>query len=142
MRISRDAPIFFHASVLVAGAHSPQGGSALLLEACQAGGFRAQTTFLVLLESLHALRRFPEQSLRCFDRLLLEINWELLSVPSGETLEWYHHYIDRKGVHVLTAAVEGAGLHIFILCRGDFIRQHCPQHEDYPRLPPPRTQPR
>ena len=160
MRITRHTPLFFDASVLVAGAHSPEGGSALLLEACKAGGFRAQTTFLIFLEALHALSGFPQESLRRFHRLLLEVNWELLSVPSGQTLEEYRRYIDPKDVHVLAAAVEGGaeylltldrrhilaaadavkqtGVPIAILRPGDFIRRHYSQHEDYPRLPPAR----
>jgi predicted nucleic acid-binding protein len=144
----------------VAGAHSPGGGSALLLEACKAGGFRAQTTFLILLEALHALSGFPQESLRRFNRLLLEINWELLAVPSGDTLEEYSHHINPKDAHVLAAAVEGgaqflltldrrhilaardaiekASLSIIILSPGDFIRQYYPHHDDYPLLPPTR----
>lgn len=161
MRITCDTPLFFDASVLVAAAHSPEGGSALLLEACRAGGFRAQTTFLILLEALHALRGFPQQSLRRFYHLLMELNWELLVVPAGQALETYRRYIDPKDVHVLAAAVEGdaqflltldrrhilavahtvekANLPIMILRPGDFIRQYYPQHEEYP-LPPEAEQ--
>ncbi|MBC7264782.1 MAG: PIN domain-containing protein [Chloroflexi bacterium] len=160
MRIGRHTRLFFDASVLVAAAHSPQGGSALLLAACKAGGFRAQTTFVILLEALHALRRFPEESLRRFYRLLVEVNWGLLPIPPKETLEKYCRYISPKDVHVVAAAVEGeaeflltldrqhilaasekvgqAGLPIIILRPGDFIRQYYPQHEDYPHLPPSR----
>ena len=162
MGINRHTTLFFDASVLVAGAHSPDGGSGLLLAACKAGGFRAQTTFLILLEALHALSGFPRGSLRRFNRLLIEVNWELLTVPSGKTLQEYSRYIDPKDVHVLAAAVEGeaqflltldrrhilaaseaikrANLPIAILRPGDFIRQYYPRHEDYPLLPPAREQ--
>ena len=156
MRISRRTSLFFDASVLVAGAHSPRGGSALLLEACRAGGFRAQATFAIILEALHALRGFPQESRRGFYQLLIEINWELLAVPPMENLEEYRRYIDPKDVHVLAATVEGgasflltldrrhilaaseaverAGLQIIILRPGDFIRQYYPQQEEYPDL--------
>ncbi len=163
MRITCHTPLFFDASVLVAAAHSSEGGSALLLEACRAGGFRAQTTFVILFEALHALRGFPQESLRRFYRLLMEVNWELLAVPPRETLDQYRRCIDAKDVHVLAAAVEGeaeflltldrrhilaaaervrkANMPIVILRPGDFIRQYYTQHEDYPLLPPPRGQP-
>jgi predicted nucleic acid-binding protein len=161
MRITCHTSLFFDASVLVAGTHSPEGGSALLLEACKASGFRAQTTFLILLEALHALRGFPQESFSRFYHLLMEINWELLPVPSEEKLRKYCQYINPKDVHVLAAAVEGkaeflitldrrhilaaseavkeAGLPIIILRPGDFIRQYYPKHEDYPSLPPMRV---
>jgi len=95
--------------------------------------------------------------------LLIEVNWELLAVPPAKILEEYRQYIDPKDVHVLAAAVEAgadflltldrrhilaaseavekANLSITILRPGDFIRQYYPEHEDYPRLPPPRGQP-
>ena len=162
MRITCRTPLFFDASVLVAGAHSPEGGSALLLNACRADGFRAQTTFVILLEALHALREFPQESLRRFYQLLIEINWELLAVPAKEALHEYRGYIDPKDVHVLAAAVEGgaeflltldrrhilaasetlevANLPIIILRPGDFIHQYYPQHEAYPHLPASRDE--
>ena len=161
MKVTRQTCLFFDASVLVAAAYSPQGGSALLLEACKAGGFRAQTTFVIFLEALHALRKSSLDSSQRFYQLLVEVNWELLAVPPRETLERYHQYIDPKDDHVLAAAVEGgaeflltldrrhilaaslkvkqAGLPIIILRPGDFIRQYYPQHEEYPRLPPTRS---
>ena len=162
MRITRHTLLFFDASVLVAGAYSLEGGSALLLEACQAGGFRAQTTSAVLLEAFHALKGFPQESLTRFYHFLVGINWELLPVPPEETLEKYRQYVSAKDVHVLAAAVEGkaeflltldrrhilaaseiikeAGLPITVLRPGDFIHQYYPRHEDYPLLPSTRSQ--
>ncbi len=49
MKITRDTTLFFDASVLVAGAHSEDGGSTLLLDACKLAGFTAQVTSLVVL---------------------------------------------------------------------------------------------
>jgi hypothetical protein len=54
VKISRRTTSFFDASVLVAGAHTKSGGSALLLEACKLGGFSAQITFPVILEEANS----------------------------------------------------------------------------------------
>ena len=162
MNITRETSLFFDASVLVAGAHSPQGGSALLLAACARGGFRAQMSPAVLLETLHALEEFPQKSRTTFERLLREIDWDFLPVPSEEVLTRYERYIDTKDVHVLAAAVEEeadflltldrrhilaavdkvreGGLDINILRPGDFIREYYPQHENYTHLPRPRDE--
>ena len=157
--IGRHTTLFFDASVLVAGAHSENGGSALLLETCKIGGFTAQTTSLVVLEALHALERgFPERSQDRFRRYVAEIDWRLLPVPREEELQKYASYVDPKDLHVLAAAVEGgseflltldrrhilaaapmverAQLPIRILKPGDFIQHYYPLHAEYPSLPP------
>ena len=105
--INRHTTLFFDASVLVAGVHSERGGSALLLEACRLGGFTAQSSFLVMLEALHTLKRnFPERSQTRFTAYLAAIDWELLPVPSERELEKYASLIDAKDLHVLAAAVK------------------------------------
>ena len=161
MKITRCTTLFFDASVLVAGAHSPEGGSALLLEACKMRGFTPQTTFLILLEALHALERdFPQRSLARFYTCLAEISWEILPVPPAEKLQEYTSIIDPQDAHVLAAAVAGgseflltldrrhilaaaetveeADLPICILRPGDFIKQYYPLHEECSSLPPRR----
>jgi len=160
MNIGRSTTLFFDASVLVAGSHSSSGGSALLLSACRAHGFRAQVTSAVLLEAMHALEDFPAQSRGTFRRWLAEIAWELLPVPPAEVLHRYERYIAAKDAHVLAAAVEGAsqfllsldrqhllaaapavremGLSLIILTPGEFIREYYPQHAEYTQLPPER----
>jgi predicted nucleic acid-binding protein len=158
VRITSHTTIFFDASVLVAGAHSAQGGSGLLLEACRLRGFVAQATFLVVLEAFHALERnFPPASMARFRTHLAEIEWDILPVPPEEILLKYADFIDAKDLHVLAAAivggsdflltldrrhilaaapaVEDAHIPIRILTPGDFIRQVYPLHEDYPSLP-------
>ena len=161
MKITRDTTLFFDASVLVAGAYSPRGGSALLLDACVFGGCTAQSTLLVLLEALHTLERgVPPRSLNRFRRYLAEIDWEIVPVPKEEALQKYELLIDPKDLHVLAAAVEGGSeflltldrrhilaaaeavregnLPIHILRPGDFIRQCHSLHEECPSLPDPR----
>ena len=160
MAINRDTSLFFDASVLVAGSHSPGDGSALILAACQAGGFRAYTTSAVLLESQRTLEDFPKPSSDRFHQLLDQISWKLLPVPPEAVIGRYAQYVDPKDAHVLAAAVEGradflltldrrhilaaadgvkqAGFPIVILRPGDFIQQYYPQHESYTDLPAPR----
>ena len=87
MKITRSTALFFDASVLVAGSHSPEGGSALLLDACRLGAFTAHVTSLVILEALHALERdFPKRSQAHFHEYLVAVNWKLLSVPPEQKL--------------------------------------------------------
>jgi predicted nucleic acid-binding protein len=159
--IDRHTTLFFDASVLVAGAHSRTGGSALLLEACKLGGFAAQCSYLVILEAFHTLKRgFPERSKSRFRQYLAAIDWELLPVSSEEEMLKYASPIDAKDVHVLAAAIEGksqylltldrrhilaaadpvqaADVPIHILRPGDFIQQFYPLHEEYASLPPAR----
>ena len=161
MKITRDTTLFFDASVLVAGAHSADGGSSLLLDACKLAGFTAQVTSLVVLEASHVVERdLPRRSVARFYNYLAEVEWEVLPVPPEETLQEYAPMIDRKDLHVLAAAVEGkseflltldrkhilaaadavekADLPIRILTPGDFIRQYYPLHQVYASLPPRR----
>jgi hypothetical protein len=88
---NRRTMLFFDASVLVAGAHSASGGSALLLEACKLGGFTAQTTFLIVLEAYHTLNRgFPRRSMERFRGYLNGIDWHMLPVSHEEALQQYY----------------------------------------------------
>lgn len=158
MPINRQTTLFFDASVLVAAAYSPTGGSALLLRACRVGGFRAQLSFAILWESIKALSGASQEVSRRLWYWLGEIAWEFLPVPAAETLEQYRQYIASDDVHVLAAAVEGgsqylltldrrhilaaadaakaAGFAVSIMRPGDFIQQLYPTHEEYPSLPP------
>ena len=161
MVINRRTTLFFDASVLVAGAHSVSGGSALLLDACKLGGFTAQITFLIILEAYHTLDSgFPRRSIDRFRGYLNGIHWEVLPVPQEEDLQRYTPLIHAKDVHVLAAAaeagceflltldrrhilaaaeaVQGAGLPIRILTPGDFIQRIYPLHEEYSSLPSSR----
>jgi len=118
MKISCQTTLFFDASALVAGSHSREGGSALLLEACQRGGFAAQSSFLVILEALHAVREnLPRQSLNRLRDYLAGIDWRILPVPREEDLQKYSSFVQAKDVHVLAAAVEGGSEFLLTLDR-------------------------
>ena len=161
MKITRRTTLFFDAWVVVAGAHSPGSGSALLLEACRLGGFIARTTFLIALEALHILEsEFPQRSLSRFYTHLVEIEWQILPVPPEEKLREVASLIDSKDAHVLAAAVEDrseflltldrghilacrkavkeTGLPIRILRPGEFIKQHHRRYEEHSSLAPRR----
>ena len=80
MRITRSTALFFDASVLVAGSHSSEGGSALVLDACRLGAFTAYVTSLVILEALHTLERsFPKASLARFHEYLVAVSWKTVN---------------------------------------------------------------
>ncbi len=108
MKVTSETKLFFDTSVLVARAHSEQGGSALLLDACKLAGFTAQVTSLVVSEASHVLERgFPPLSLARFYDYLAQVDGEVLPVPPGETLQKYSSMVDPEDVHVLASAVEG-----------------------------------
>jgi len=101
MAINRETSLFFDASVLVAASHSPTGGSALVLAACQVGGFQACTTSAVLIESERTLEVSPKRSSDRFHELLASIPWKLLPVPPEAVIERYTQHVDPKDAQVL-----------------------------------------
>lgn len=154
--ISRATRLFFDASVLIAGARSPTGGSALLLEACRRGGFHAVVSHAVLVEVQRNLRRdAPPEAHERFRYDLATISWDLVPTPADDAIQAYARWIASKDAHVLaaalaapceflltldrrdflTSAVQQAGLPITILTPGDFIQHYYPLHPDYPSLP-------
>lgn len=164
MRITKETALFFDASVLVAGAGSPEGGSALLLEACGAGGFRGLVSIPVVLEAGEAVRElvgaghfFADAMVR-FHRFLGEIAWEVAGWPAGEELTRASQLIEPGDAHVLASALESgcdflvtldvrhfkteeleaADLPFEIVTPGEFIQGYYHLHEDYPELPPSR----
>lgn len=158
IEISRATRLFFDASVLIAGAKSPGGGSALLLEACRVGGFQAVVSQGVLIEVVRNLH----DDLAAWDRIRdfrVGISWEVTRTPNEEHAALYSLVIHPKDAHVLAAAVDArctflltldrrhflteslrrADLPLIILSPGDFIRDYYPLHPDYPSLLPARN---
>ncbi len=157
--IGRDTRLFFDASVLIAGARSPTGGSALLLETCRQGGFRAVVSQAVLIE---VGRNIPASTVADayarFRDYLTSIPWDLVPAPAVEVIQTYEHLIHPKDAHVLAAALgshceflltldrrdfmtqtlQEAALPIIILSPGEFIRRFYPLHPDYSSLRAPR----
>lgn len=80
--------VFLDASVLVAAAHSPSGGSAVAMEVCQRGRFRAAITPRVLLEARYNIaEKFGDADLVRFYQQLAALDPEVVPPPSAEYLE-------------------------------------------------------
>lgn len=139
--------------MLIAAARSSTGGSALILNVCRQGGFRAVASHGVLVEVERNLQT-AASALDRFHHDLASIAWTLMPTPTEESLNAYTSLIERKDVHVLAAALatpceflltldrrhfftltlQQAGLPIIIVTPGEFIQQYFPQHPDYPFL--------
>lgn len=146
--------LFFDASVLIAGARSPTGGSARILESCRLGRFDGVISQAVLIEVSRNLERFTEAYGR-FRYHLATIAWDLVPTPNDEAIRMYESLIHPKDAHVLTAALtnrchflltldrrdfftvrlQEAGLPLVIVTPGDFLQRYYPLHPNYPSEP-------
>jgi len=136
--------VFLDASVLVAASHSPSGGSAVGMEACQGSRFRAAVTSRVLLEArVNIAEKFGEGDLVRFYRQLAALGPVMVPPPSEEQVHNCMALTTEKDAHVLAAALECnaaylitldrrhlltptvqlAGLPIKVVTPGDFLRE-------------------
>lgn len=136
--------VFLDASVLVAAAGSPTGGSALVLEVCQGQHFSALCSQRVLLEAQTNIRRkLSAEAMIRFYQTLAALSPKL--TPSSTTAEEarYTAWVAPKDAHVIAAAVQdgahfllglnrkhlvnelvrSAGLPFQVLTPGEFIQQ-------------------
>lgn len=96
--------VFLDASVLVAAAGSPNGGSAVALEICGGQHFRAAVSELVLLEARRAIiTRLPEAALVRYYQALADANPRMVKVPRPEAR--FASLVAEKDSHVLAAAL-------------------------------------
>ena len=110
---SRRALVFLDASVLVAGAHSPSGGSATAMVVCYGRRFRAAVTTLVLAEArVNIAEKFGDSDLVRFYQQLAELDPEVVAAPSAAASERCVPLTTEKDAHVLAAALE---------CNADFL---------------------
>jgi predicted nucleic acid-binding protein len=137
--------LFFDASVLIAGAHSPTGGSGYLLEACRRGRFKPVVTRLVLIEAERNIKaKLGEEDLLRFYQLLGAVDFVVEPPVSAREIADYSHLIEEKDAHVLAAAVVSgaqflltldtkhfmterlskADLGLTVVTPGHFIREH------------------
>jgi len=136
--------VFLDASVLVAAARSPTGGSALVLEVCRGSRFRAALSARVVLEArVNIAEKFGEAELVRFYQQLAGLEPEMVSPPPSERLAQGASLVGEKDSHVLAAALEGgagylltldrrhlitpaiqaAGLPVAVMAPGDFLKQ-------------------
>ena len=137
------ALVFLDASVLVAASRSPSGGSALALEVCCGRRFRAALSARVLLEArVNIAEKFGEGELVRFYQQVASLDAEMVSPPSPERLAQCASLVGEKDAHVLAAAlacgagylltldrrhliteaVQSAGLSVRVVTPGDFLR--------------------
>jgi predicted nucleic acid-binding protein len=130
--------------VLVAASRSPSGGSAIAIEVCQGKRFRAAVTNLVLLEARTNIgKKFGEEELVRFYRQLAAMQPEIAPPPSPDRIKecvplttdkdahvlaaalecsaGYLLTLDRR--HLLTPAVQAAGLPLEVVTPGDFLKE-------------------
>jgi predicted nucleic acid-binding protein len=139
--------VFLDASVFIAAAASPSGGSSLLLEVCHGKGFRAVTTRRVLLEAQRNIRKkFGEPEVIRFYREIASLDLEIAQPSAEEELAKYAQLIHSRDAHVLAAAIKcgvsflvtpdrkhfmtrqikKAKLPLSILTPGEFLKQIAP----------------
>lgn len=136
--------VFLDASVLVAAARSPSGGSALALEVCGGRRFRGVVTTRVLLEArVNIADKFGAAELVRFYGQLAALEPEVVSAPSVASLAQAVALTSEKDAHVLAAAlacgasvlltldrrhlltpkVQSAGLPLQVAMPGEFLRE-------------------
>lgn len=141
---SKRALVFLDASVMVAAARSPSGGSALAIEVCQGRRFKAAVSKLVLLEArVNIAEKFGEAELLRFYQQLASLDPEIAPAPSTGLLARCRPLVGEKDAHVLAAALQctasylltldrrhlltsavlEAGLSVTVATPGDFLKE-------------------
>lgn len=136
--------VFLDASVLVAAAKSPSGGSSVALEVCQGRRYRAVVSALVLLEALRNIAaKFGEAERVRYYTLLAALDPEICVPAPRHEMERCALLISPKDAHVLasalashsamlltldrrhfmTTAVQNARLPLAVMTPGDFLKQ-------------------
>jgi len=123
-QLLRPSRLFFDASVFVAAAGSPIGGSALVLELCQRGYCQACTSRLVLREADRNIRsKLPEDALLRFYQILADLDMEIIDPPSPDEVMACSELIDSKDAHVLAGAGKGDVSFLLTLDRRHFMTE-------------------
>ncbi|MEX2430306.1 MAG: PIN domain-containing protein [Dehalococcoidia bacterium] len=110
--------MFLDASVLVAAARSPSGGSAAVIEVCQGRRYKAVLTHLVLTEArVNIGEKFGEPELVRFYQQLANLEPEIAPPPPEFRIDECVPLTTDKDAHVLAAALECAADYLLTLDR-------------------------
>jgi predicted nucleic acid-binding protein len=116
--------LFIDASVFIAAAGSPEGGSSLVLELCKRGYFQAVCTKLVLLEAEKNInRKLGAEALSRFYHSLAELNPNIAEHPTPEEIAACEPIVGKKDAHVLAAALKSKADVLLTLDRKHFMSE-------------------
>jgi len=123
--LAEKARVFIDASVHVAAARSPTGGSSLVLEMVKAHpSYRGVASRLVLLEAERNIQaKFGEAELARFYRSLADVDPEMVSTPPADSLRDASNLVGEKDAHVLAAAVAANCAFLVTLDRAAFLTE-------------------
>ena len=114
--------IFLDASVFIASAKSPNGGSALVLRICQKKKFQAVSTLLVLTEAQRNIKKkFSDVELIRFYQEIANLSPKIVKPATTKELSEYSRIIEPKDAHVLAAAVRSGATFLVTLDRKHFM---------------------
>jgi predicted nucleic acid-binding protein len=113
--------VFLDASVLIAAAALPGGGSSLVLEVCRGRNFYTATTRKVLLEAQKNIRKkFSGDTLLRFYKEIAILKSEIVNPAIQEELSQYDGIIATKDRHVIACAIKCSAAFLITLDRKHF----------------------
>lgn len=113
--------VFLDASVLVAAAGRPEGGSAAILDLCRRGALTPLVSSRVLLEAERNVRKklSPDAVVRYY-YFITTVRPRRVPEPRARAVERFLRVINNKDAPVLAAAVAGRA-HALITLDRDFV---------------------
>jgi predicted nucleic acid-binding protein len=117
--------IFIDASVWIAAAGSPTGGSSLVLEICSGSRYVALCSQRVVLEAQTNIRaKLPTAALVRFYNLLAATSPQIVSSATSDDEAQYNWLVTPKDAHVIAAAVRGGARFLLSLDRKHLANDH------------------
>jgi putative PIN family toxin of toxin-antitoxin system len=110
--------VFIDASVWIAAAGSPTGGSSLVLDVCCGRRFKALCSQRVLQEAQTNLRdKLPVEAMVRFYKLMAAVAPGIVSPVARDEEAQYGGAVAEKDAHVVAAAVRGGATYLVTLDR-------------------------